>query len=232
MLFVLANIAVASIGKITSFKGSVNIKRDSQDIRAKLNLDIEKNDTISTKKNSNVIIQFEDKTIITVGKNSSLTIEEYLFDQTDQSNSKTQFNFLKGTFKSVTGTIGHINPEKFRLKTATANIGIRGTVTLGNQKLIACTKGSIGVKSKSKTVVLTAGEYVNIEEDKAPSSPQKITQEVLTMLSNQLGTPLMGIESEGGDGSSAMASMAESSAEAAGSSGSEGGGEGGGGGGH
>jgi len=200
MLFVLANIAVASIGKITSFKGSVNINRDSQDIRAKLNLDVEKSDTISTKKNSNVIIKFNDKTIITVGKNSTLTIEEYLFDEKNSANSQTQFNFLKGTFKSVTGTIGHINPDKFRLKTKTANIGIRGTVTLGNQKLIACTKGSISVKSKSKSVILNAGEYIDVSEDKAPSNPKKLSAEVLDILYNQLNIT---IKSDSDDGSKA-----------------------------
>lgn len=230
MLFIVANVAMASIGKITSFKGSVNISRDSQDIRAELNLDVERNDTISTKKNSNAIIKFNDKTIITVGKDSTLVIEEYLFDETNKSNSKTQFNFLKGTFKSVTGTIGHINPDKFRLKTRTANIGIRGTVTLGNQKLIACTKGSISVKSKSKSVILNAGEYVDIKDDKELTSPKKLSDEILAMLMNELGVPSQ-YDSEGGDGgvsglkaaTQAVSTSSQANSTATGSSSGDGG---------
>ena len=183
---VFANIAMASIGNVISFKGSVSINRASQDIRVKLNLPIEKSDVISTKKNSNVIIRFDDQTIITVGKNSALSIEEYLYDEKDSKNSKTQFNFFKGTFKSVTGAIGHLNPDKFRLKTRTANIGIRGTVTLGNDKIIACTKGSIGVKSKGSSVVLKAGQYTSIGIKK-PSAPKLLTAKVLAGLNRQLG---------------------------------------------
>ncbi len=203
MSLILVNISVASIGKITSFKGSVNINRDSQEIRAKLDLPINKHDTITTKKNSNVIIMFNDNTIITVGKYSTLIIEDYLYDEVNSINSKTQFNFIKGVFKSVTGKIGHINPDKFKLKTKSATLGIRGTVTVGNQKLVACTEGSISVKSKNKSIVLNAGEYVNVSEDIQMGIPQKLSIQVLSMLASQLGTSLKS-GSDSNDGGSSL----------------------------
>ena len=187
LMFILSSILMASIGNITSFKGSVSIDRGTQKIIGKLNLPIEKNDIISTKKDSNVIIKFQDDTIITVGKDSILNIQEYLYDEKTASNSKTQFNFVKGTFKLVTGAIGHINPNKFKLKTKSANIGIRGTVTLGNQSIIACTKGAISVEAKKASVNLEAGEYVDLTKTTI-SSPQKLTIEVLNLLNNALGT--------------------------------------------
>ena len=59
----LSEITFASIGSISSFKGSVQIERNSQNVRAILSLPIEKNDVITTKDNSNVIIKFNDNTI-------------------------------------------------------------------------------------------------------------------------------------------------------------------------
>ncbi len=159
IVFLFSNIAFAAIGTISSFKGSVEIQRESQIIRPSLGLNIEKNDTIHTKNNSNIIIKFNDNTIITVGKNSTLIIEEYIYDSNNTINSKTNFNFLKGTFKSVTGIIGKIHPEKFKLRTKTANIGIRGTIIIANQEIVACTLGEIEVLTKQKKITLLEKQY-------------------------------------------------------------------------
>jgi len=180
IILLLSEITLASIGTISSFKGSVNIERNSQNIRAILSLPIEKNDLITTKENSNVIIQFEDNTIVTVGKNSSLSIEDYLYDTKNPANSKSNLKFLKGTFKSVTGIIGKINPKKFKLQTKTANIGIRGTTVLANQEIIACTSGEISVSSKNKSLNLLQNQYTKVS-DKTKSA-LIINDEILNIL--------------------------------------------------
>ncbi|MEA3497476.1 MAG: FecR domain-containing protein [Campylobacterota bacterium] len=185
-LLLSASVAMASVGNITSFKGSVSVSRDSAEIRAKIHLPIEKSDVISTKNNSNAIIKFNDNTIVTIGKKSSLIVEDYVYDSINTKNSKTQFNFIKGTFKCVTGIIGDINSKNFKLKTNSALLGIRGTVTLGDQKLIACTKGSINVESKGKSVVVNAGEYVETIIGKKPSDPKVLTKGILSMINNNL----------------------------------------------
>lgn len=71
----------ANIGKITSIRGDVQIQRDSQKIKAKLGTTLEKNDFIKTSKNAKVQIVFTDKTIFTIGKDSTLDIAEYLYDE-------------------------------------------------------------------------------------------------------------------------------------------------------
>lgn len=159
IVFLFSNIAFAAIGTISSFKGSVQIQRENQIIKPFLGLNIEENDTILTKNNSNIIIKFNDTTVITIGKNSTLIIEEYIYDSNNTINSKTSFNFLKGTFKSVTGIIGKIHPEKFKLRTKTANIGIRGTIIIANQEIVACTLGKIEVLTKQKKITLLEKQY-------------------------------------------------------------------------
>lgn len=182
IIFLLSNITFASIGTISSFKGSVKIQRDTQNIRAILGLKIEKNDIINTKDNSNIIITFNDNTVITVGKNSTLSIEEYTYDEKNIKNSKTNFNFLKGTFKSVSGIIGKINPEKFKLHTKTANIGIRGTTVIANQEIVACTSGYIQVSTQNKTLSLSKNQYTKTEKEDGISTPLTLNTQILTIL--------------------------------------------------
>lgn len=188
-LLVFTSSLFASIGSISSFKGSVKVQRDAQTLRGKINLPIEQKDIISTRNNSNAIIKFNDGTIITIGKNASLNIAEYIYDDTNKQQSKTSFQFLKGSFKTVTGVIGKVNPSKFKLSTKTASIGIRGTVTAGNQELVAVTVGSVGVTAQNKTVIVNAGEYVTTIDTKI-SPAKKLTDKIISMLSKELGTPV------------------------------------------
>lgn len=201
-LFTISTLIFASIGKVTSFKGSVDIIRDNQKILVKRNIPVETNDIISTKKDSNAIIIFDDGTIITIGKDSTLDIKEYVYDSNNTTVSRTELHFLKGAFKSVTGRIGKINPNKFTLKTKTAQIGIRGTVTLGNQEIVACTKGAISVSAQTQSINVDAGEYVTTSKVKlSPAKP--LTQDILDLINAQLNTPNVNIS----DNSNALSTI-------------------------
>lgn len=148
------NILYASVGVISSVDGKASILRDGNTIVAILGNEIEKKDIISTDLNSKLKITLNDNTIISIGKESSLNIEEYVYDMANAEDSKTELNFAKGTFHTITGQIGKINPTKFKLKTKSSTIGIRGTEIYGDQNQIACTKGTIEVTSFGVTHVV------------------------------------------------------------------------------
>ena len=118
----------ASVGKITSVKGEVYIQRDAKVVVAKSGTILELKDVIKTKNNAKALILFKDKTSITMGNNSSLSVNEFVMDLKNPSKSKTNFGFGKGIFRTITGKIGKINPKGFRIKTKSASIGIRGTI--------------------------------------------------------------------------------------------------------
>ncbi len=146
----------ANIGKITILKGDVTIKRDGKIKKAKNGTTLEKSDFIKTAKNGKVQIIFTDKTIFTIGKNSTLDIADYLYDESKPSKNKAKFNVLKGAFTSITGRIGKLNRSKFKLKTKSASIGIRGTIVKANQEVVMCTQGAI-------TVTTLSGASINID---------------------------------------------------------------------
>jgi len=175
LLLVLPIFAFASIGKITALKGDVTIKRASETIHATIGTSLEKHDFISTSKAGKVQIVFNDKTIFTVGKNSTLDIAEYLYDESTPSNNKAQFRVLKGAFSSITGRIGKLNKSKFKLKTRSASIGIRGTIVKANQEMVMCTQGAITVTTNSGVSVDVDAGYKTIVKSGVPTKPTKIT---------------------------------------------------------
>jgi len=127
LLFILALVSaslMASIGKISALRGEATIERAKQEIVASMGMEIEKNDLIHTKTNSKLQIIFNDNTIITMGKNGDLAVNDYILDE---RKPKAEFKMFKGVFRTVTGQIGKIAPNRFKIKTKTATIGIRGT---------------------------------------------------------------------------------------------------------
>jgi len=171
LLLFFSTYVFAAIGKISAFKGEVQIKRLGITLIAKKGFKIEKNDIISTSKNARAQMIFDDGTVVSIGKASKLNITDYIFNTTHPKKSTARFNFAKGAFKFITGKIGKLAPEKFKIETKTASIGIRGTVLLGNQQAIACTQGEITVSSNGITQVVPAGMMTQTILGAAPTVP-------------------------------------------------------------
>lgn len=183
LLMFLIGYTFADIGKITVIKGEVEIQRGTHlltDINS--GTSIKKKDIIKTKDNGKLQLLFQDKTVINLGHNSNLNVSEYLFEN---HKSKADFSITKGIFKIITGKIGKINPTKFTIKTSSANIGIRGTVILGNQNIIAFTQGWGYVESNGVIIDVETNYMVTTKKGQAPSLPELITQEILKKLDQE-----------------------------------------------
>ena len=173
ILFLVNTFVFANIGKIASMRGTCTVKRGSENLNATLGFVLEEKDILNTQKKSKLQIIFKDGSIVTVGKSSVFNIAEYSFDAKDDSKAKASFGFLKGSFKSITGKIGKIAPDKFKLRTKTATIGIRGTTIVGNQSAVACTQGAITITANGVTHVVPAGMFSKTPQGQAPSAPEK-----------------------------------------------------------
>ena len=187
IIIMLSNLLLASIGKITTIEGKVLIERNNTKIVGVLGYEIEEKDIISTQVNSKIKITFIDNTIITIGKESSLNVEEYIFNASTKE-AKTELNVLKGAFHTITGEIGNVNPDKFKLKTKSASIGIRGTEFYGDENRIVCTQGRIIVLSNSVSVDVPSGNYINIFANQRPSVPLPLENNTLDNIIERLNT--------------------------------------------
>ncbi|MFT5835917.1 MAG: hypothetical protein ACI9RG_000811 [Sulfurimonas sp.] len=171
-----------SVATITAITGSADIVRGGANIEATLGAELNEKDNILTKNKSKVQIIFNDETIITVGKNSNFSINEFIFD--DSQEPKAKFGLLSGAMRTITGKIGKIAPDRFSVKTKTATIGIRGTnfsVLAGadGSTRVFCTFGAISVNVKEEVSIVTQGFYVVISPTGERGTPIKFTPKAL-----------------------------------------------------
>ncbi len=135
----------ANIGTVVDSVGESNLLRNGQKIKVVQKLQLKEHDTIKTGDGAKVKIFFKDQTAVSLGQNTTFNIDSYFFDNTKKSNIK--FKVLKGFFKTVTGKISKIAPNRFKLQTKNATIGIRGTVFAAkvgdDTDVVMCTDGRI-----------------------------------------------------------------------------------------
>jgi len=89
-----------------------------------------RNETIRTSAQGSTQILFLDKTTLTVGPSSSVTIDEYVFNPASGT-GQASITLGKGIMRFVGGEISHKN--RVRISTPVATVGVRGgTVTLSH----------------------------------------------------------------------------------------------------
>ncbi|MCK5110161.1 MAG: FecR domain-containing protein [Arcobacteraceae bacterium] len=164
LLFFLISSVFANVAIISAFKGKAVVIRDGKSLDAKIGFKLKKNDQLKTQDNTKLQLIFTDNTIITVGKNSDFSIQEYIYDEQNIQKVEAKFNFAKGLFRTVTGQIGKINPNKFKIKVKSATIGIRGTrfdVFVSSLKLkVGLFQGKIYLLQNKEFTTLLPGQML------------------------------------------------------------------------
>jgi len=116
-----------SIGQVNTIEGSATATGvDKKERKLELKSDIFLNDRIVTGVGAKIQIKFADDTEIFQGEKSEMTIDEYVYDPKAKKESSCSVKMAKGVFRTITGTITDMNPERFKVQTKMATIGIRG----------------------------------------------------------------------------------------------------------
>ena len=122
-----ANVANASnnsfVGVIGAAIGDIkNQKNESLSNGSKIFF----GDTIISKSKSNAQILFLDQTVLTLGEETELTIDEFVYDPNSQDGSFVS-TVKTGTVKFITGQISKKNPDNLEVKVPAGTLGARGT---------------------------------------------------------------------------------------------------------
>ena len=83
-------------------------------------------DTIISETQSNAEILFLDQTVLTLGEDTELTIDEFIYDPESQDGSFVS-DVKSGTVKFITGQISKKNPDNLEVKIPSGTLGARGT---------------------------------------------------------------------------------------------------------
>lgn len=117
-------------------------------------------DNIKTGK-GRVQIRFTDGGQMSLQPDTQFRIADYHFSGKADGSEKGIFSFIKGGLRSITGTIGHVNKQNYRVETPVAVIGVRGTqyfAQLSNILMLTCGQGICVLTNQSGELVLNAGE--------------------------------------------------------------------------
>lgn len=119
--------AAAEAGKVVTVAGRAAAATQQGDIRSLGRGEaVNSGDTVVTSSNSYVRMKFIDGASVILRPNSRFHIEEYQVAEKEEEN-RSFFSLVKGGFRAVTGAIGRRNRSGYRVRTAVATIGIRGT---------------------------------------------------------------------------------------------------------
>lgn len=113
-------------GIIKTMKGTASIVRQEKVILAKNGEKIFERDILRTGADGSLGVIFKDDALLSLGPNSELVIDEFLFAP---AQGKLSFvaRMLRGTAVYLSGIIAKLSPESVRFETPLASVGIRGT---------------------------------------------------------------------------------------------------------
>ena len=113
-------------GYLKIVKGTACIVRQGAIIPAVAGNTVFKNDLLRTGADGSLGITFMDDTVMSMGPESEVTLNEFEFSPAEGRMSIFT-RMLRGTVVYLSGIIAKLSPEAVRFETPVANIGLRGT---------------------------------------------------------------------------------------------------------
>ena len=187
----------STIGNVVLQKGVASVERKGTESDLNLDSDIMFMDNVKTGKGE-LGITFIDDTNVAVSSQSSLIIDDFVYDPNSAEGSKLVLKVALGTVRYASGNIAKLNKQNVDIRTPTARIGVRGTAfsmtvdEIGQSLIILLpnadgTVGEISVESDIGQVILTqAFQATSVRSRESSPSKPKILDLTESMINNML----------------------------------------------
>lgn len=134
--------------------------------------EVNSGDAINTEQGGRAQIRFTDGAYVSLQPNTQFRVDDYNYENKTDGNEKGFFSLLKGGLRAISGAIGHINRDKYRVATPAATIGIRGTgynVALSDGLSVSVTDGRISLTNAGGSLIISQGQSAFVaNENTAP----------------------------------------------------------------
>jgi hypothetical protein len=176
--------AVANTGQITQLSGTLSVRKADGSVRIlSQKSTIESGDTINTERDSYAQIKFTDGAQVTLKPSTAVKLDNFKFAEDKPQDDSFLYSLVKGGLRAVTGVVGKRNKDAYRLGTATATIGIRGTTfsaddcatsregdcaRLDAAVYVGVADGEVVVRNGAGELGLTAGQFGLIASNQRP----------------------------------------------------------------
>lgn len=118
----------AVAGHVQFVNGDVQITSPAGQARQAQKGDaVSEGDTLTSAPAASAQIKMQDGGIVAMRPDTRLKFDQFVFSGKQDGSEKSFFSLFKGGFRAVTGLIGQINKQNYKITTPAATIGIRGT---------------------------------------------------------------------------------------------------------
>jgi hypothetical protein len=162
---------LARIGVVAATGGKVELTTPGQVGRiAQSGQAIFLGDEVKTDAQGHLQILLLDETVFTIGPNSAITIDKFVYDPKSQK-GEIKASITQGVFRYVSGKIAAKNPDSVKVKLPAASIGFRGTIVGGSvgangQGLVGLlgpgNNNDTGARTGSFTINGAGGDHQNV----------------------------------------------------------------------
>ena len=118
--------AAEDAGQIKVSKGAVQIERSGQRMPAPVGSLVQQGDLVITGADGSVGITFRDNSLLSMGPDSVLSIDRFVFDSTTHQGA-FESSLKQGTLAVVSGKLAKQSPEAMKVRAPAAILGVRGT---------------------------------------------------------------------------------------------------------
>lgn len=138
-------------------------------------------DLLETVAGGRLAVKLKDDTMLTLGENGSLRIDEFVYAPEDKS-GRLGLSVLEGAFLFVGGKTEDMDDSKVDINTSVGTLGVRGTTVWGGHIDgsfgVFVSEGEVTVRNAGGEVDLGPGEGTMVaSRDAAPSAPKKWPEE-------------------------------------------------------
>lgn len=188
LVFAGAALAAEPTGTVTHLSGTLAVKRADGSTRVlSQRSEVREGDLLVTAADSYARVKFVDGSEVTLRPDSQFQIEAFKYEAGRPEGDSALFRLIKGGLRSVTGLVARRSRDSFRVTTATATLGVRGTHFGALQCANDCggiptptgrppenglhvdvSDGAIVVTNQGGTRVFNAGEFGYVQSANTP----------------------------------------------------------------
>ena len=114
------------VGQVKVASGATHIERAGQKLPAPVGTKVMAADVLVTGSGASLGIAFLDNSLLSLGPNSVLVIDRFVFDPTSHQGTFDS-SLKRGTLAGVSGKIAKQTPDAMKVRTPVAILGVRGT---------------------------------------------------------------------------------------------------------
>ena len=127
LLLIATAVSAAPVGSVTDLDGTLLVSRGDGSVKVlALGSEIEQGDTLASRKKTYVTMTMVDNSIVTLGPNTDIKIERYVYFKHTPDNDGALIAFAKGSVRITAGVLGTRSGDTFTLATPTATVDMRG----------------------------------------------------------------------------------------------------------